>query len=74
MIDLLYCLDVSAHILAISRLDDHGLASLFCDGYTVFPKSLVEFFFQIKQKQQDTGYRDGNSIWNYRKQTTLSLS
>lgn len=60
MHDVLHCPDATDNLLSISRLDDYGMGSVFCDGFFVFPKHLVSSFVRDNlTKAVFQGYRDG---------------
>ena len=61
MDNVLYCPTASDNLLSISRLDDKGFASLFCDDIYVFPKEELQKFFNSTQTQPVfKGTRDGS--------------
>ena len=61
MRDVLHCPDASDNLLSISRLDDHGMGSIFCEGFFVFPKAIIQSFIKTNlNRALFSGYRDGN--------------
>jgi transposase InsO family protein len=53
--------DLSQNLLSVSRMDDNGYSSVFCDGFHLFPKkTLQDFIDQHVSARILAGERKGN--------------
>jgi hypothetical protein len=53
--------DLTQNLLSVSRLDDNGYASIFSNGFHLFPKDLVQAFIdEFSSSKILSGIRQGN--------------